>query len=228
MPARPGGFRPRSSVDVVPDRRLEFVPVPSSRGDLDDLLQEHSYLDSLEATANAVCAAAVRMAQAACAKKLVTEVDGLEVSFADRRKAIRNAITTYVQMHHDEVFGDAKTAKFNFGTLKLRGRPRGIAIREGLTDEDVKARLDKLSGLSGKITRWLAGKVFAQPLAVFYRIKSEINWQALKPAVLDGRVRPRDAHALGLECSGGEDELSIDVAQWTVQSQSRMQAETTE
>jgi Bacteriophage Mu Gam like protein len=225
--ARRGGFEPLSSVDVVPDRRLELEPVPSSRDDIDAALEELAYLKSRENTINAIVALKTRPIFEWANAQLVTriaDVDGqkFEVTFADRRKKLEAAIEAYQELHRDEIYGDGKTAQFNFGTLKLHKQPDGIAIRGGLEMKAIKAKLDELAAVKSTFAGWLSKrKLFGVPLAKLLRFKSEVSVEGIKKAFLAGELTLRSLNALGFEPSGGQDNFSLEVKQWTVKSEPR-------
>ena len=93
--------------------------------------------------------------------------------------------------------------------------------------KEIKAKLDKRAAVKSTFAKWLGKrKLFGVPLAKLLRFKSEVSIEGIKKAFLAGELTLRSLSALGFEPSGGQDNFSIDVKEWTVQSQPKKPAET--
>ncbi len=90
-------------------------------------VEELAYLKSRRETIDAIVTMKTAPIYSWANAQLVTKVDGETVTVADREKKLHQAIEAYQELHRDEIYGDAKTAEFNFGTLRLHKQPEGIA-----------------------------------------------------------------------------------------------------
>ena len=121
--------------DKPPKVRLSLDPVVASLQDVGVGFEELHWLDSAEETVTAADDQQIRLIKAESQKQLLVKVDGREVTFADRRKALLEAMQIWADDNREIVLADSggKTRKFTHGELSWKKQPLRIDFAQGRT-----------------------------------------------------------------------------------------------
>lgn len=218
MPARSGGFTPVNSVDVTPPTRLELEPAIESVTDVDAALAERAYLKSLAETAHSSFGEQLRLLEAARDAKLVTVIEGQQLTIAERDNVLEAAMQRAFAEQpgvKEELFPEGKTSERPHGTLKYRTTNK-LTEREGENATSILERIEAKTKIIASIRGLLARrKLWKRPLERYVRVKRELNKQAINEDWRNEQLTDRNAKALGFEPRREVDELTIEVGPWT-------------
>ncbi len=114
-----------------PAKRLGDDPLVDSLESLGVALQELSYLTTRQKAVKASCDAAIRKEKTAAEKSLRTTVAGVSVSYADRIKALNEAISEFCEANRELVLADSgKTRTLTHGTIGWKKQPLKIEFTD--------------------------------------------------------------------------------------------------
>lgn len=175
--------------------------------DVDAVLHELGWLDSLEAEVRARLQAAIEKLTAEHTAKLVLTIDDQELTVAHRAASLRSALATWCEANLAEhLKGDAKSLTLSHGTIGTRSLPDCVVC----DDKKVIAAVETKVKLKALIVSWLATKLGAITLAGVIRIKTEVNKVEAKKLWDQGGNVQRSLQALGVTVETGRCSLVIE------------------
>ena len=144
-------------------------PAIQSLAQADQALRELGEIARQHADQKAQCDEAVAAVVRAAADKMVVEVDGLSVTYADRRRKLEADLEQFVFAFREQLFppGEKKSLELNHGTIGLRLSTPKVSTVKGITERKALATLcDKflarvMRALSvcrlgfGKLNEWI-------------------------------------------------------------------------
>lgn len=219
-----------------PPRQLGFEPLIASRDDADVALAELAWIDNRKKDVDAATDERIKLVRLEMGRNLVVRVDDQDVPFADRRKALEDALLWFAQDHDAEIFAEKKTAAFDHGEIKKRKLPDAVGFAEGADEESVLLKIRERGGLSdvcdtllGWITHTLrtvhvllCGRKTV-PADQLCEVKLSLSKSRILNGVKAGSLSLADLAELGLQITTGE-KLEVKPKLEAVQSHSRERA----
>ena len=209
------------AADSLPKVRLGTEPVVDSPAALETALEELSWLESVESTKQAALKQKVDLLKREVAAQLVVKCGRKEITFADRRKALSEAVEAFCLKEWQSLLEDGKKSReFTHGTIQFRAQPARVAIVEGKTEESVFEAVEKKTGWWAAVLKVLAKVVFgAVRIDQVIRVDRAINYSALNAAMKTGSVTAQDLKPLGLEIVQAPEKFSLKLNEYTVRSE---------
>lgn len=158
--------------------------------------------------------------------------NGVEaVTFVDRAKALLSAVRTYCEQHKVELLREqkGKTRKFTHGVVKWASQRERINQAEGKALADTKAVItekigaSKLVDIAKEIELKFKTDQGTTTISLYDLVNLEPSLQKSRilPLVQTGRLTPAVLEELHLAIGGGDDQLTIEVAEYHVQIESK-------
>lgn len=175
----------------------------------DSLLKEISDLDALEAKIGAECEAKCNAIRADYNAKLYLQIDGEEVSIADRRSALVSALEAFATANRLALLDTSgkKSVDLNHGTIGWRQQPGRLEPVDGLPNAGNPKILDKIHEALCATLKGLHMLGLGLGLASF--IKCQISWN--RKALLDGlenkQFSKADLKRIGFVAIEGDDKF---------------------
>jgi hypothetical protein len=204
-----------------------FPPLASSHGasvelktidDVDLALHELSWLDHAEETLAAACKVRLDQVKTDFEKQRAIEIEGKATTIGARRELLEKAVQGWAKKQLPKhLERDSKTLNLPHGTLSLRVQPLAVAFNEGVDEKDVLNTIERKVKLTERIATWLSKvQIGSFWLSQIVTLKPQLNKSAIKSAWASSRVGHRTMQSLGIQVTGGEDELSIKPAAYHV------------
>lgn len=216
------------TLDRPPRNRLPLEPQIESPDDIGRAFEELAWMKSIEETAKAVCDQRIQLAKKDVEKKCVTTIEDTKVTFADRRRALENAILDWSDAHREIVLADGgKTRKFTHGQVSFKNSTPKLGLADGTKPEDVLAIADKKCPHKDGLLAWLQMQLASIQLtqnvsaAILCNVKLTLDKQALWAAFKSGLVSEKELNKLGLVVEKAEEFVGLKVTEYTVESESR-------
>ena len=211
----------KTASDTAPERQLGTRERVKSPDDVDRVLEELAFIESIEKTCNARTTQRCSLIKQEEAKRLFLKVGEKEVSFADRREQLESKITEYVIELGESFFPPGmKTRAFTFGEISSKVQPEKVAYIDGATPKTVMERIEKKTGLIAKILEFLDKlKIFGVPLARLVKVEPALDLNAAKAALKNGEIKEGEFRSLGIEVVRPPEKLYIKPYEYFVQSE---------
>lgn len=120
----------------------------ASKDDVDDALHEMAWIAAEQEIRTAKARKQIEAIKTQTDESLFVEIDGKEVAFADRWKALNDAVFGWASAHlKEELPANKKTLKLSHGELKLRALAAAVAMLEGKSGDKVAFELANDAGL---------------------------------------------------------------------------------
>lgn len=180
---------------------------------LDGAMRELAQLDGMEATCKAELDKQIKTLNEAHAARLVTDIGGKAVKFADRRSILSDAIERYATAHRAELLpAKKKSRELNHGEIGWKkSRDMVIPIAAPATTEAVpkpKSILDTWVEKLLEQLHWVLGEWEPlKGLTAYVRIKVETDEAGLITAYRDRKVSDAQMTALGYRFETGEEKF---------------------
>lgn len=199
------------------------TPKIKSDADLEMAGRELSYLQSWETTRRESARQRIELINHQLEDALTTEIEGISVTFADRRMMLEEAARTYLEKHRDELVNPGtKTYEGNFLIASWEdGRP-SVKVLDELKDKDVIHEISVKTRIATAIKKLIDGsRLFRRPLEKFIRHKLELNRAGILEAFSNELVTNEQLAEIHVEVEQPEEKLTIKVKPYTIESASR-------
>lgn len=183
-----------SDLDAPLPERLPFDVQVTSLRDVAVALCELAYLTDRAAAVQADLDDKIRKLKSEAERELVDVVENQPVTFAERTKALRDAVVAFAEANPDEIcLAGKKTRQFTHGKIQLRELPETVEPRAGFewvhvleaaADDDRYHRL-------------------------FVKVREELDKQALIKAAREGHLETADLKELHVKIVPPRDQASV-------------------
>jgi hypothetical protein len=210
----------RAAPDIPPAKRLGLVPKIASDEDFEDCGRELSYLDSLETTRSTSAKMRIDLIAVELADSLVTTVEHVEVSFADRRMALEEAAKKYLTKFRAQlVKPGTKSYEGNFLEASWKDGQLSVSPIDGAKDADVVNEISVRTRIATAIKKLVDGaRLFRRPLNKFIRTKVELNKSGILEAYSNQDVTDDQLKEIKVQVKRGEEKLTLTVKPYKLES----------
>jgi hypothetical protein len=211
-----------ATITKAPKTQLGPRERVKSAADVERALEELSLMESTEEAVNARVKQRCDLVKGEESKRLFVMVGDKEVAFADRREHLESRIREYMVECGESFFPEGmKTRVFTHGEISSKVQPERVAYIDGATPTSVLERIEKKTGLVGKILEILQSlKLFSVPLGKLIKCEPKLDLNAAKSALKSGELKESEFRSLGLAVERPAEKLYIKPAKYLVQSES--------
>lgn len=218
----------RVSMPPQPAKLLGLDPQVHSLSDVQTALNELSWIDGRETTLAALSRERVEQINAEFGRKMVVDVDGIEVNLSDRRAALKAAIEQFATANPDLMTEGAKRSrKFSGGhTVGWRKQAAAVTYQSGETSRSVTARvIEQVDGFGRRCVEFLQGlRLWGRGKNTRHAdqvvdLKPALNLKRVADLYDRGELSDDDLQKLGLTHRDATELFYVKPAELKVQSQ---------
>jgi hypothetical protein len=203
--------KPEKSMPVIE------VPVIASLAELDEALAELGRMDAVEAEIAALVSQSSEKLISENAARLMVEVDGKSIAFADRRKGLETAAETFCKSNRANILEEGrKSRELNHGKFGWRDTKAGL---DELADFDDKGNPELLDDLLELIREFLAEQEDTLDFSRYVDIKLTWSKTELLADAKKKVIQPRTLARTGFVVRPKGEKFYVEPKSETVESQ---------